>query len=108
MRDRASLIVEREEPYAFERGRSTMVGTLIDVRHGVRRLGLAAGWARTPAHGIMQNNALAYARFTHFGLPKAGAELRLVHGDGLPEWLDGSAHPIGSTELRRHLDILLS
>ena len=108
MRERSNLIVEREEPYAFPRGSSTMVGTLIDVKNGVRRLGLAAGWARTPAHGIMQNHALAYARFTHFGLAEHGAELRLVRGDDLPQWLDEAAVPIDSAELERHLHILLS
>ena len=85
-----------------------MVGTLIDVKNGVRRLGLAAGWARAPAHGIMQNHALAYARFTHFGMPKAGTELRLVHGEDLPQWLDGSERPVDTAEVERHVNILLS
>jgi hypothetical protein len=108
MSERSNLIVEREEPYTFQRGASTMVGTLIEVRQGVRRLGLAAGWTRAPAHGIMQNNALAYARFIHFGMPKAGADLRLVRGDELPQWLDDSGHSIDSEVLRRHLEIMLS
>ena len=108
MRERTNLIVEREEPYAFPRGSSTMVGTLIDVKNGVRRLGLAAGWARTPAHGIMQNHALAYARFTHFGMPEAGAELRLIRGQDLPRWLNEEGVPTDSGELEHHLNILLS
>ena len=108
MRGRPNLLMEREEPYSFARGNSTMVGTLIEVKQGVRSLGLAAGWARVPAHGFMEKGALAYARFTHFGMPAAGKELRLVRGDELPRWLDDSEVAIDLAELQRHLDILLS
>jgi hypothetical protein len=108
MRGRPNLLVEREEPHSFKRGNSRMVGTLIEVKQGVRRVGLAAGWARVPADGIMEKGALAYARFTHFGMPEAGTELRLVQGDDLPTWLDESDVAIDLSELQRHLDILLS
>jgi hypothetical protein len=108
MRDRFNLAVEREEPYSFKRGNSTLVGTLIEVRQGVRKLRLAVGWTRAPSHGIMQKGALAYARFTHLGMPKANAEIRLIHGTDLPQWLSNDDKPVGTEDIAKHLSVLLS
>lgn len=108
MRSRSNLVVAREHPYTFKRGSSTLVGTLLEVQQGVRKLELAAGWTRAPSHGIMRNGALAYARFVHFGMPKAGAELTLTRGDDLPHWLNESGSAVRVDDLRRHLDILLT
>ena len=108
MRGRPNLGVEREDPYTFKRGSSTLVGTLVEMRQGVKRLSLAAGWTRAPSHGIMQSGALAFAHFTHFGMPKAGGEIRLVHGDDLPVWLDESGAAIDSGHIAHHIGIFLS
>ncbi len=108
MRSRANLFVEREEPYTFKRGNSTMVGILVEMKQGVRKLSLAAGWARHPSHGIMEKGALAFARFTHLGMARSGSELRLVHGDDLPQWLDETGSPIGSGHIARHVSVFLS
>ena len=101
------VTVEREEPHSFTRGSSTMVGSLLRIRQGVRCLTVEAGWARTPGDGIMQKGALVYARISHFGMPKAGAEIRLVHAATLPQWLDEAGTAIGGSELRRHFDVFL-
>jgi hypothetical protein len=106
-RDQFNLVIEREEPHSFARGNSTMVGTLIRVRQGVRSLTLEAGWTRSPGDGIMQKGALAFARFSHFGMQKAGVEIRLVHGEDLPRWLDESDAVIETIHVQNHLDILL-
>jgi len=108
MRSHANVFVEREDPYTFKRGNSTMVGTLVEMKQGVRKLTLTAGWARHPSHGIMEKGALAFARFTHLGLPKAGSELRLIHGEDLPEWLDETDAPIDSRHIARHISLFLS
>jgi hypothetical protein len=107
-RDSPNLSVERVEPHSFSHGSSTMVGTQLLVRHGVRCLTLEAGWARIPSHGIMRGRALAVANISHFGMPKTGASIRLIHHDDeLPRWIDDSRQAIDMAVIQRHLDILL-
>ena len=105
-RDHNTISIEREDPHNFAHGNSNMVGTILTVRYGVRCLTVEAGWTRTPSDGIMRNGALAFARLTHFGLPKLSAELRLIHGEALPKWIDKSEAVIDVDALKRHLNIL--
>jgi len=107
VRDHAAMIIEREEPHNFAHGNSNLVGSLLRIRYGVRCLTVETGWTRTPRDGIMKNGALAMARITHFGLPEKGTELRLVHSETLPNWLDKTGNTVDSSELRRHMDTLL-
>jgi len=102
-----NMTVERDEPHSFARGASNMVGTRLSIRLGVRCLTVEAGWARTPADGIMRKGALAFAQLTHFGMPRESSELRLVHGEDLPKWLGDSDAVIDSSEIRRHIDVFL-
>jgi hypothetical protein len=106
-RDRHGITIERKEPHNFSHGSSNMTGSLVEVRQGVRCLSAEAGWARVPSDGIMRNGALACARITHFGIPKAGAEFRLVHAESLPKWLETNGSVLDGAELNRHLQILL-
>jgi hypothetical protein len=106
-RKQKDLEIERKEPHNFSRGHSNLVGTYLEIRHGVRCLSIEAGWARTPRDGVMRNGALAVARVSHFGLPARAVEFRLVHGETLPRWLDETDKTIDSSDLERHLDILL-
>ena len=107
VRQTIGVSIEREEPHSFRHGNSTMVGSLIRVRHGVRCLTVEAGWARTPSDGIMHKGALAYGRISHFGMPKAGGELRFVHAQTLPQWLDEEGRAIDAAILRQHFDKLV-
>jgi len=104
---RHGLVIEREEPYSFQRGSSNLVGSAVIVRQGVRCLTVAAGWVRTPSDGIMQKGALAYARFVHFGMPRSGEELRLDFGEDLPRWCTERGDVVDTDHLRRHFEILL-
>lgn len=106
-RSHATLTIERVEPHTFERGSSTMRGTLLEVRYGVRCLAIEAGWARGPRDGIMREGSLAIARVSHFGMPKAGSEFRLVHSASLPAWLNRDGQAVDSTMLRGHFDLFL-
>lgn len=81
-----SITIEREEPHEFPFQNARMAGSLLRIRFGVRCLTVEAGWTRTPSHGFMRGGALAAARITHFGMPKAGAELVLLRSSGVPEW----------------------
>lgn len=107
MRARPNLTIERIEPHSFKHGNSNMVGRLVSFRLGVRCLDVEAGWARTPSDGIMRNGSLAVARLSHFGEPKHGAELRFVHGDSLPNWLDPDGMAADGVFLENHIAILL-
>ena len=108
MRARPHLNVEIVEPHSFKHGNSNMVGRLVSFRLGVRCLTVEAGWARTPSDGIMRNGSLAVARLSHFGKPKHGSELRFVHGEDLPNWLDSSGNVADPTLFEEHFTILLS
>lgn len=101
------LAIERQEPHSFAHGRSNMVGSRLNVRLGVRCLSIEAGWARVPSDGIMRSGALAFSLITHFGMPKAGAELSLVHSDTLPQWVDGEKTIVDQDYIRRHFEIFL-
>lgn len=102
----SAVTIERESPHNFARGSSNMVGSRLSIRQGVRCLDIEAGWARSPADGIMRGHALAFARITHFGMPRETADLRLVHAETLPHWLSETG-VVESTELLRHFEIFL-
>lgn len=102
-----SIKIERIDPHSFSHGSSTMVGSLISVHYGVRCLTVEAGWARIPSHGIMRKGALAIANISHFGMPKAGTVISLVRGDAFPQWVDSRGEIVDSTEINRHVDVLL-
>lgn len=99
--------IDREHPHSFPCWNSTMVGSLLSIRRGVRCLNVEAGWARTPADGVMRNSALALARITHFGMPKFGAEIRLVHAEDLPKWINKDGVIVDSAEVQRHFDVFI-
>ena len=100
------VAVEREEPHDFSRGSSTMVGSLLNIKLGVRCMSVEAGWARRPGDGIMSGRALAAAYIRHFGIPRETLELRLVHTDSLPSWVDENNDALTSAEIERHVRIL--
>lgn len=106
-RSRVSLTIERDDPHNFAHGNSNLVGTRVNVRHGVRCLTVEAGWTRTPGDGIMRGGALAFARVSHFGMPKMTTELKLIAEEPTPKWRNAeTSDQIDSFELMRHLDIL--
>ena len=106
-RSHISLSIERDDPHNFAHGNSNLVGTRVLVRHGVRCLSIEAGWTRTPSDGIMRGGALAFARVSHFGMPKMTTELKLVAEEPVPKWRNAeTSGEIDSAELLRHLDIL--
>jgi hypothetical protein len=106
VRHNAGLTIEREEPHRFADGNSTMVGSRLLIRHGVRCLNIEAGWTRAPRDGVMRGGALALARVSHFGMPPHTEDLRLLHGDSLPVW-SGDDGPITEQTFRRHFEVFL-
>src|SRR5258708_2724334 len=47
-----SIAIERVDPYNFSFRSANLVGSMLQVRHGVRCLTLEAGWTRTPTDGF--------------------------------------------------------
>lgn len=108
--------VENENPHRYQIGHSTMVGSLLRFRQGVRTLTVEAGWTRTPGDGFMRGNSLAHARISHFGMSKSNAELLLLrHNGNLPEWFlfeSASGAPtrkiFSAERLREHFGIFIA
>jgi hypothetical protein len=106
-RRNSSVTIEREEPHEFSFQNAKMAGSLLRIGLGVRRITIEAGWTRLPSHGFMRNQALAAARITHFGIPKAGDELILIRDGDVPVWSSVDGRHFDSEGLRRHFTIFL-
>lgn len=108
----AAITLSRNEPHRFPVGASTMVGTELTLRRGVRALTVEAGWPRTPRDGIVRGGGLAAARIGHFGNRDAGEDLLLTQTEqGAPQWFvvetSGTRTPLLEDRFRRHLSKLL-
>lgn len=110
-RQKPSIVIETESPYTFAFKGANLVGSLLRVRQGVRCLTIEAGWTRTPNDGFMRGGALAFARITHFGMAKAGADLMLARPGDAPHWFampgDETRVQIDSSNIRDHFQIFL-
>lgn len=74
----AGINLVHTDAHRFRVGNSTMVGSQLVLRLGVRALTIEAGWPRTPRDGIVRGGGLASAKLSHFGNLPAGEELLLV------------------------------
>lgn len=101
------VVVEREDAHRFTWGTSSMAGSRLNVRRGMRCLNAETGWARTPADGIMRGGSMAVARLSHFGLPQYTTILRLMREADLPVWINDDDNAVDSGELIRHFEILM-
>lgn len=108
----AGLTLARTDAHRFRVGNSTMVGTRLVLRRGVRALTVEAGWPRAPRDGIVRGGGLASATIGHFGNARAGQELLLVpeaHAES--RWLviekTGARAELRPEHLRHHLARLL-
>ena len=108
-RARTSVQIENESAHNFAFNKANMVGSLLNLRQGVRCLSLEAGWTRTPLDGFMRGGALAAARITHFGISRANEELILLREDDFPQWfaVDKSERKsvFDSRNLQKHFEI---
>lgn len=103
----AGLNVTRTEAHRFKVGNSTMVGSRLVFRTGLRTLTIEAGWPRGPRDGIVRGGGLASGLIEHFGNRAAGEELLLVPSDeGPPRWLvlerTGERAELREERVRRH------
>jgi hypothetical protein len=108
----ASLQIASQDAHRFRIGNSTMVGSLVTLSNGVRKLFVEAGWPRTPRDGIVRGGGLACANLRHLGITVANEELLLTKtNSGAPSWLSSTKKSprkvVHESDLRRHLSILL-
>jgi hypothetical protein len=108
----AGLALARTDAHRFRVGHSTMVGSRLVLRRGVRQLTVEAGWPRAPRDGIVRGGGLASAQVGHFGNARAGEELLLLpSADGEARWFvleeTGARTELRDERLRRHLTLLL-
>jgi hypothetical protein len=108
----AGLSVEHSDTHRFSVGAATMVGLRLRFNLGVRNLTIEAGFPRTPQDGFVRGGGLACGRITHFGMPKANAELLLIKtNQKAPQWLvinqDNSRSPFAHIDLQRHFAMFL-
>jgi hypothetical protein len=83
----ASVQITQGDAHRFAVGNATMVGRLLTLHLGVRKLIIEAGWPRSPRDGFVRGGGLACARIKHFGQRAADEELLLVRAqDGAPVW----------------------
>ena len=110
----AGLSLARTDAHRFRVGNSTMVGTRLVLRRGVRALTVEAGWPRAPRDGIVRGGGLASASIGHFGDARAGSELLLLpdaDADADARWFviekTGARTELQPAHLRGHLAHLL-
>ncbi|MDT5262922.1 MAG: hypothetical protein QOC61_1926 [Acidobacteriota bacterium] len=111
-REGAGLTLTRTEAHRFRVGHSTMVGTRLVLRRGLRALTVEAGWPRGPRDGVVRGGGLASALVGHFGDRRAGEELFLLPSDADDaRWFiiekNGARTELLEERLRRHLTRLL-
>ena len=108
----SSLQISTQDAHRFKVGSSTMVGNLLTLSFGVRKLFVEAGWPRTPRDGFVRGGGLACANIRHLGIPTANEELLLSKTNtGAPGWISSNRRTgraiFYESDLRRHLAILL-
>lgn len=108
----SSIQISKQLAHRFKVGNSTMVGTLLTFKSGVRTLFVEAGWPRTPRDGFVRGGGLACANIRHMGIKNANDELRLLKSNsGAPEWNFTSRKTrhtsVLEADIRRHLAILV-
>ena len=110
----ASIQIVRDDEHRFRVGNATMVGSLLTLSFGVRKLSVEAGWPRRPNDGFVRGGGLASANVKHFGIRSASESLLLVlSSNGAPEWVvleekSGGRIEVDQSKLRQHIDLLLA
>jgi len=108
----AAIEIARNDGHRFKVGNSSMVGSSVSLKKGVRMLLIEVGWPRIPGDGFIRGGGLALANIRHKGLKSANQELRLLtNSDGTPSWvvenkIDGHSE-IHEGDLRKHIALFL-
>jgi hypothetical protein len=109
----AAIQIELRDAHSFRRGSSTMIGTQVTLKRGVRAMSLESGWPRAPRDGFVRGDGLACANIKHFGRPRTNAELLLARSaKGQPQWFliekTGDQTLLTEAMVRDHFNAFLS
>jgi len=99
----AAIQISTQDAHRFKVGNASMVGSLLSLGSGVRKLLIEVGWPRTPRDGFIRGGGLACGNIRHVGIKPANEELRLVLDvAGTPTWMvmKGGGTHTGPSELR--------
>ena len=89
----AAIQISTQDAHRFKVGNASMVGSLLSLGSGVRKLLVEVGWPRTPRDGFIRGGGLACGNIKHVGIKPANEELRLVlDGKGTPTWIVMKGH----------------
>jgi hypothetical protein len=117
----AAIQISTQAAHRFNVGNASMVGSLLSLGSGVRKLLVEVGWPRTPRDGFIRGGGLACGNITHVGIKPANEELRLVlDATGTPTWMVMKAHrthdvpselrhlpKVHEAHVKKHVSILL-
>ena len=108
----AGIQIEKDDKHRFRVGNDTMVGKLLTLTSGVRKLFVEAGWPRVPRDGVVRGAGLARGNLRHMGISSANQSLLLVLSpQGVPRWVPVEttkhAAEIHEAHLRTHIKTLL-
>jgi hypothetical protein len=117
----AIQISTQQGAHRFKVGNASMVGSLLSLGSGVRKLLVEVGWPRTPGDGFIRGGGLACGNIKHVGIKPANEELRLVlDAKGTPTWIvmkGHGTHPVPSklhdlpklheANVKKHVSILV-
>jgi hypothetical protein len=89
----AAIQISTQDAHRFKVGNASMVGSLLSLGSGVRKLLVEVGWPRTPRDGFIRGGGLACGNIKHVGIKPANEELRLVlDAKGTPTWIVMKGH----------------
>jgi hypothetical protein len=117
----AAIQISTEDSHRFKVGNASMVGRLLSLGSGLRKVLVEIGWPRTPRDGFIRGGGLACGHIKHVGIKRANQELRLVvDASGTPTWLVIGSHDVPAelrelhklpklheANVKRHVAILL-
>jgi len=102
----AAIQISTAAAHRFKVGNASMVGSLLNLGSGVRKVLVEVGWPRTPRDGFIRGGGLACGNIKHVGIKPANEELRLVvDSSGTPRWIVLGKH--GSHDVAHDLRDLL-
>jgi hypothetical protein len=89
----AAIQISTQDAHRFKVGSASMVGSLLSLGSGVRKLLVEVGWPRTPRDGFIRGGGLACGNIKHVGIKPANEELRLaLDAKGTPTWIVMKGH----------------
>ena len=89
----AGIQISTDHEHRFKVGHASMVGSLLSLASGVRKIVVEVGWPRTPRDGFIRGGGLACGNIKHVGIKRANEELRLVvDASGTPSWIVIAGH----------------